>query len=112
MSESILFIVAASHPSSAVRSAAFSLPPSAPVAVAVQIVFRQEECAGAAHARSVEAFAAAEKAHSDWAQADCSAALENDWVRAVVPAGLWPVGSVLAESVPRDWALPGCSGPL
>jgi len=57
--------VAASHPSLAVRSAAFSLPPSAPVAVAVQVVFQQEEeCAGAANARSAEAFAAAEKAQA------------------------------------------------
>jgi hypothetical protein len=64
-SEAILSTAAASHPSLAVRSAAFSLPPSAAAAVAVQIVFPQEEeCAGAGSGHWTEAFAASEMTHS------------------------------------------------
>lgn len=80
----------------------------------MQIVFPQEEeCAGAANARSVEESAIVEQAHSGWAQADCSAVLlENDSAPAVVPAGLWAVGSIRAEPVLRGWAPVGCSAAL
>lgn len=68
----------------AVRPEASSLPASAPraagvVVPALQAAFPQEEeCAGAANARSAEEFATAEPAHSGWDQADCSAVVSPD----------------------------------
>src|SRR5712692_8415910 len=96
---------AASRPASAVRPDASSLPASAPraagaVVAAVQAAFPQgEECAGAANARSAEAFATAEQAHSGWAPADCS-------------AGLWADDSIPADLVPDGWAPADCSAAL
>ena len=58
--------------------------------VAVQTAFPQEEeCAGTENARSAEAFATAEKAHSDWAQVGHSAELRVD-------------DSIRAGSAPHD----------
>lgn len=76
------FTAAASRPSSAVRPDASSLPASAPLAAgavhpAAHAAFpkkEEEECVGAAKARSSEELGAAQQAHSDWAPADCSAA--------------------------------------
>jgi hypothetical protein len=94
----------ASHPALAVRPEASSLPASAPraggaVVPALQAAFPQEEeCAGAANARSAEEFATAEPAHSGWAQADCSAgrlaecSIQADCSAVVSPDGLIPGG--------------------
>ena len=63
----------------------------------------EEDCAEveAANARSAEEFAVAERAHSGWALADCSAVLPaHDSARAVGPAGPWAGDSVPACLVP------------
>jgi hypothetical protein len=72
---------AASRPSSAVRPGASSLPASAPLAAGAVVPAahaaspqKEEECVGAAKARSSEELGAAQQAYSDWAPADCSAA--------------------------------------
>lgn len=70
----------------------------------MQTAFPEEACVQAANARSVaESWAAAEQAHCDWALSDCSAVLmEHGSVPAVVPAGPWADGWVLAYSAQAD----------
>jgi hypothetical protein len=109
-------------------------PPAADAVVEAPYAFplEEENCAGAAHARSAEELAAAEQAHSDWAPADsfpfdCLAALSaddsfpaersaalppDDSLPADYLARLSPVDSVPADysaAPPPDGSLPaGC----
>src|SRR3984893_6192882 len=129
---------AASPPAWAVPPAeAFSLPvPALPAADAVieaphAFPPEEENCAGAAHARSAEELAAAEQAHSDWASADsfpfdCLAALSaddsfpaersaalppDDSLPADYSAALPPVDSLPADysaALPPVDSLPAC----
>src|ERR1700730_2414406 len=116
---------AASRPAWAVPPAeAFLLPvpalPAADAVVEAPHAFPPEEenCAGAAHARSAEELAAAEQAHCDWASADsfpfdCLAALSaDDSFPAERSAALPPVDSLAADYsavLPPDGSLPaGC----
>src|SRR5713226_5526213 len=111
---------AASRPSSAVRPFASSLPASAPRAAGAVVPApdasfpQEEECAGAANARSAEEFATAEQARAGWFPAQWAAAqacrgeqrcsldarpaywplaeLRHDWLEGYrAPLPLWPV---------------------
>ena len=115
---------AASPPAWAVPAAVCSLPVLARRAAGAVIEAphafppEEENCAGAAHARSAEELAAAEQAHSDWASADsfpfdCLAALSaDDSFPAERSAALPPDDSLPADysaALPPDGSLPaGC----
>jgi len=74
------------------------------------VLLQEEKCVGVANDRSVEELAAAERAHSGWAQADCLAAPSPDgsfladYLAALLADGSLPLDYLAA--LPVDGSLP------